>query len=94
MVSSFLSSQAPWTRQSVSGPKNLARWNGHSPDPSLSSGMTAPECTATKLSRGGDLLMANVFGSGGVNRIFRDVGGMVADAFEMARDKHQVDIAA
>jgi hypothetical protein len=47
-----------------------------------------------KLCRGGDLLMANVFGSGGVNRIFGDVGGMVADAFEVTRDKHQIDIAA
>ena len=94
MVAPFLSSRAAWTTPVQPGPKNLARSNGHSQDPSLSLGMTAPESTATKLCRGGDLLMANVFGSGGVNRIFGDVGGMVADAFEVTRDKHQIDIAA
>ena len=38
--------------------------------------------------------MANVFGGSGVNRVFADVSGMIADAFEVTRDKHQIDVAA
>ena len=38
--------------------------------------------------------MPDVFRGGGVNRIFGDVGRVIADAFEMARDEHQIQIAA
>src|SRR6266404_3484961 len=40
--------------------------------------------------RGG--LVANVFGCGGVNRVLRDVGGMISDALETARNKNQIQI--
>src|SRR5947199_8674239 len=38
------------------------------------------------LCGGGDLLMANVFGGGGIDRVFGDVGGVIADRFELAGD--------
>jgi len=38
--------------------------------------------------RGGDLLMANVFCGRGINRVLRDVGGVIPDALEMPRDEH------
>src|SRR5438128_7712508 len=54
----------------------------------------ATASAASSCRRCGDLLMANVFGGGGVNRIFGDVGGVVAYALEVARNKHQVDVTA
>ena len=40
------------------------------------------------------MLMPNVLGRGGVNGVLRHVGGVIADAFETARDENQVQIAA
>jgi hypothetical protein len=39
-------------------------------------------------------LVADIFGGGGVNRVFRDIGGVIADPLEVARDEHQVQITA
>ena len=40
------------------------------------------------------MLMPDIFRGGGVNRILRDVGGVIADPLEMARDENQIQIAA
>ena len=51
--------------------------------------------TALFVSGGGhERLVTNVFGGGGVDGIFGDVRGVIADAFEMAADEHQIQIAA
>src|SRR5205085_9275861 len=40
----------------------------------------------------GDLLVTNVFGGRGENRILADVSGMIADAFEVTGNEHEVDV--
>jgi hypothetical protein len=42
----------------------------------------------------GERLMPNVFGGGGVNRILRDVGGVVTNPLQATCDKDQIEIAA
>ena len=38
--------------------------------------------------------MPDVFGRGGVDSVLGDVGGVIADAFETARNKNQIEITA
>ena len=45
------------------------------------------------LGRSDKRLMADVFGRRRIDRVLSDVGGVIADAFEMAPDEHQVQIA-
>src|SRR3954470_15579547 len=66
-------------------------WSWRLPD-SPNQRRTFPQADAG-LCRCGDLLMANIFGGSGVNRIFGDVGGVIAHAFEVTGDEHQVDVA-
>src|ERR1044072_7873938 len=40
------------------------------------------------------MLMPDVLRCGGVNGVFRHVGGVIADAFETARNENQIQVAA
>jgi hypothetical protein len=37
--------------------------------------------------------MPDVFGSGGINRIFGNIGGVIADALEATANKNQIQVA-
>ncbi|MDQ2868275.1 MAG: hypothetical protein M3R59_07690 [Verrucomicrobiota bacterium] len=39
-------------------------------------------------------LVPDIFGGGRVDGVFRDVGGVIADPFEMTRDEHQIQVTA
>src|SRR5438876_370061 len=41
------------------------------------------------LCGGGELLMANVFGDGGIDRVFSDVGGLIGHALEVRAQFHR-----
>src|SRR5438270_366878 len=47
-----------------------------------------------RLSRRRDLLVPNILRGGGINRILRDVRRVIAHAFEVSRDEHQIQITA
>jgi hypothetical protein len=43
--------------------------------------------------RGSASLMSDVFSGGGVNCLFGNIGGVIADAFQATADKNQIQVA-